>query len=54
MVSFLGHWHPGVGAGTGECTEKGSDLRTEVEKGELEDLVDLKKSGVMWLCEYGT
>lgn len=45
MVSFLGHWHPGVGAGTPECTEKGSYLRTEVEGRRAGGFSGFKKEG---------
>lgn len=45
-MSFLGHWHPAVRAGTLEGTEKGPKEVTvglrEKERG-LEDLVGLKK-----------
>lgn len=47
MVSFPGHWCPGVGVGAPEGTEEGpKEARTaglRGKEGELEDFVGLKK-----------
>ena len=56
-MSFLGHWHPMVRAGTLEGTEKGpNEVTVGVREREKRagGLSVFKEGRVLWLCENGT